>query len=45
MKILLDESLPEKLKKRFGSEDDLWTVRDKGGRDASQITPATKIGR
>lgn len=30
MKILLDESLPAKLKKWFESTDEVWTVRDKG---------------
>jgi hypothetical protein len=30
MKILLDESLPRKLKGDFGSEHEIWTVRDKG---------------
>ncbi len=30
MKILLDESLPRKLSTDFGSEHELWTVRDKG---------------
>ena len=30
MKILLDESLPRKLKNEFGKEHDVWTVRDKG---------------
>lgn len=30
MKILLDESLPRKLRKDFGNEYEVWTVRDKG---------------
>src|SRR6185437_4705383 len=30
MKILLDESLPRKLRNDFGDEHDVWTVRDKG---------------
>ena len=30
MKILLDESLPRKLRNDFGNEHDVWTVRDKG---------------
>jgi len=30
MKILLDESLPRKLRQDFGSEHEVWTVRDKG---------------
>lgn len=30
MKILLDESCPRKLKDDFGSEHEVWTVRDKG---------------
>jgi hypothetical protein len=30
MKILLDESLPRKLKGDFGLEHEVWTVRDKG---------------
>lgn len=30
MKILLDESLPRKLKKLFESGHEVWTVRDKG---------------
>jgi hypothetical protein len=30
MKILLDESLPRKLKNDFGTEHEVWTVRDKG---------------
>lgn len=30
MKILLDESLPRKLHYDFGSEHEVWTVRDKG---------------
>ena len=30
MKILLDESLPRKLKQDFGAEHEVWTVRDKG---------------
>lgn len=30
MKILLDESLPRKLRNDFGSEHEIWTVRDKG---------------
>ncbi len=30
MKILLDESLPRKLRDDFGDEHDVWTVRDKG---------------
>ena len=30
MKILLDESLPKKLKNDFGSEHEVWNVRDKG---------------
>lgn len=29
MKILLDESLPRKLKNYFGTEHEVWTVRDK----------------
>lgn len=29
MKILLDESLPRKLRNDFGSEHEVWTVRDK----------------
>jgi predicted nuclease of predicted toxin-antitoxin system len=29
MKILLDESLPRKLKQDFGSDHEVWTVRDK----------------
>ena len=30
MKILLDESLPRKLIEDFGTENEVWTVRDKG---------------
>ena len=30
MKILLDESLPRKLRIDFGPEHEVWTVRDKG---------------
>ncbi len=30
MKILLDESLPRKLKNDFGTNHEVWTVRDKG---------------
>jgi hypothetical protein len=30
MKILLDESLPRKLKNDFGNEHEVWTVRDRG---------------
>ena len=30
MKILLDESLPRKLRNDFGDEHEVWTVRDKG---------------
>jgi predicted nuclease of predicted toxin-antitoxin system len=30
MKILLDESLPRKLRSDFDSEHEVWTVRDKG---------------
>ena len=30
MKILLDESLPRKLKSDFGDKYEVWTVRDKG---------------
>ena len=30
MKILLDESLPRKLKNDFGTKHEVWTVRDKG---------------
>ena len=30
MKILLDESLPRKLKNDFGTDHEVWTVRDKG---------------
>lgn len=30
MKILLDESLPRKLRFEFGPEHEVWTVRDKG---------------
>ncbi|MEO6286224.1 MAG: hypothetical protein ABIN80_25785 [Dyadobacter sp.] len=30
MKILLDESLPRKLRQDFGIEHEVWTVRDKG---------------
>lgn len=29
MKILLDESLPRKLRNDFGTEHEVWTVRDK----------------
>lgn len=29
MKILLDESLPRKLRNDFGLEHEVWTVRDK----------------
>jgi hypothetical protein len=29
MKILLDESLPRKLKNSFGIDHETWTVRDK----------------
>jgi predicted nuclease of predicted toxin-antitoxin system len=29
MKILLDESLPRKLKNDFGTQHEVWTVRDK----------------
>lgn len=29
MKILLDESLPRKLRNDFGQEHKVWTVRDK----------------
>ncbi len=31
MKILLDESLPHKLRNDFGSEHEVWTVRDNAG--------------
>lgn len=30
MKILLDESLPRKLRNDFGTDHEVWTVRDKG---------------
>lgn len=30
MKILLDESLPRKLRNSFGQEHEVWTVRDQG---------------
>ncbi|HEY5463620.1 MAG TPA: hypothetical protein VIJ95_10225 [Hanamia sp.] len=30
MKILLDESLPRKLKSDFGANNEVWTVREKG---------------
>lgn len=30
MKILLDENLPRKLRSDFGSEHEVWTVKDKG---------------
>jgi hypothetical protein len=30
MKILLDESLPRKLKNRSNEDHEVWTVRDKG---------------
>lgn len=30
MKILLDESLPRKLKNSFKEDHEVWTVRDKG---------------
>ena len=30
MKILLDESLPRKLRNDFSSDHEVWTVRDKG---------------
>lgn len=30
MKILLDESLPRKLKNDFGIEHEVWTVKEKG---------------
>ena len=30
MKILLDESLPRKLKNDFGTNHELWTVKEKG---------------
>jgi len=30
MKILLDESLPLKLRNDFGKDHEVWTVRDKG---------------
>lgn len=30
MKILLDESIPQKLRNDFGKEHEVWTVRDKG---------------
>ena len=30
MKILLDESLPRKLRNDFGTNHEVWTVRDKG---------------
>ena len=30
MKILLDESLPRKLSSDFGSEHEIWSVKDKG---------------
>lgn len=30
MKILLDESLPRKLRNDFGTNHEIWTVRDKG---------------
>jgi len=30
MKILLDESIPQKLRNDFGDEHEVWTVRDKG---------------
>ncbi len=29
MKILLDESIPQKLRNDFGKEHEVWTVRDK----------------
>jgi predicted nuclease of predicted toxin-antitoxin system len=30
MRILLDESLPRKIRTDFGTEHEVWTVRDKG---------------
>jgi predicted nuclease of predicted toxin-antitoxin system len=30
MKILLDESLPRKLRQDFGKDHEVWTVKDKG---------------
>jgi len=30
MRILLDESIPRKLRNDFGEEHEVWTVRDKG---------------
>ncbi len=30
MKILLDESLPRKLRNDFGDEHEVWNVKDKG---------------
>ena len=30
MKILLDESLPRKLKNDFGDKYEVWSARDKG---------------
>ena len=30
MKILLDESLPRKLREDFGTMYEVWTVKDKG---------------
>jgi hypothetical protein len=30
MRILLDESIPRKLRNDFGGEHEVWTVRDKG---------------
>lgn len=30
MRILLDESIPQKLRNDFGEEHEVWTVRDKG---------------
>jgi predicted nuclease of predicted toxin-antitoxin system len=30
MKILLDESLPRKLRNDFGAEHEVWTVKDMG---------------
>lgn len=30
MKILLDESIPRKLKADFGTEHEVWTVKEKG---------------
>jgi predicted nuclease of predicted toxin-antitoxin system len=30
MRILLDESIPQKLRTDFGAEHEVWTVRDRG---------------